>query len=211
MNSFGLQLPEEAEIAMFAKVCVVRSYHITSDSIITPITRNPFLPNQRYRTNQVHLALSFDVDHNGTLDYKEFVAHFVEGEYLDLGFSAVASRDERQMAASQRMSHTAETMGKKLKERFMQITSQTTTQMFMDTFLRLDELKTGKVDREMFAKGMTELNLTFSDTELDYIYCCYDPQEQGLCYSHFGHDFCPSFHDSVMDPKRNPLTRHFVE
>ena len=44
-------------------------------------------------------------------------------------------------AASQRMSHTAETMGKKLKERFMQITSQTTTQMFMDTFLRLDEVR----------------------------------------------------------------------
>lgn len=172
MNSFGLQLPEEAEIAMFAK---------------------------------------FDVDRNGTLDYKEFVAHFVEGEYLDLGFSAVASRDERQLANTERLTHTAEIMGQKLKERFMQITSQTTTQMFMDTFLRLDQEKTGKVDKELFAQGMQELNLTFSPSELEYIYSCYDSEEQGLSYAAFAHDFCPNFHDSVMDPRRNPLTRYFVE
>merc|ERR1719503_191993 len=77
MHSFGLQLPEEAEISMFAK---------------------------------------FDVDQNGTLDYKLFVGHFVEGEYLDLGFSAVTSQEDRQMAAAHCASRVHEMMGQKLKE-----------------------------------------------------------------------------------------------
>mmetsp|Transcript_12 Transcript_12/g.29 ORF Transcript_12/g.29 Transcript_12/m.29 type:complete len:391 (-) Transcript_12:396-1568(-) len=174
MHSFGLQLPEEAEIAMYAK---------------------------------------FDVDENGTLDYKEFVGHFVEGEYLDLGFSAVTSQKDRQHAAADRASRTHELMGQKLKERFLQITSQTTTQLFMDIFLRLDEEGTGKVNQETFSKGMELLNLAFSECELDYIFSSYDKDESGINYSHFANDFCTKFTDTTLgqSTKSRPVTRHFQE
>mmetsp|Transcript_10915 Transcript_10915/g.20547 ORF Transcript_10915/g.20547 Transcript_10915/m.20547 type:complete len:356 (-) Transcript_10915:1715-2782(-) len=102
LHSYGLQLPTEMEICMFAK---------------------------------------FDVDGNGTLDYKQFVSHYVEGEYLDLGFSSLKDAEIRQADLSKEDQMRLEHIKKLLLDRFRQLTGTNAASHVKEVFRAMDEVR----------------------------------------------------------------------
>mmetsp|Transcript_10916 Transcript_10916/g.20553 ORF Transcript_10916/g.20553 Transcript_10916/m.20553 type:complete len:127 (-) Transcript_10916:1715-2095(-) len=90
---------------------------------------------------EICMFAKFDVDGNGTLDYKQFVSHYVEGEYLDLGFSSLKDAEIRQADLSKEDQMRLEHIKKLLLDRFRQLTGTNAASHVKEVFRAMDEVR----------------------------------------------------------------------
>jgi Ca2+-binding EF-hand superfamily protein len=163
---------------------------------------------------EICLYAKFDTDGNGTLDYKEFVSHFVEGEYLHLGFSSLPDAEVRQLQQANAPEDDAlMKMKVKLSDRFRQLTGIDAGERLKDAFAAVDPSRTGAVSKAYFTIIMDQMNLKFSDMEMECIENVFKTESGDISYVEFANQLCVKREETVMGRTsyKRSMNRYFQE
>ena len=142
------------------------------------------------------------------------MSHFVEGEYLHLGFSSLVDAETRQFEQTNAPEDKAVMKVKQqLSDRFRQLTGIDAGEKVKDTFAVVDPTRTGAVGKGYFKIIMDQMNLKFSDLELDCIEKVFNTDAGNISYVDFADQLCVKREETVMGRTsyNRSLNRYFQE